>query len=346
MKRSFALLLALCILLASGCAAQNAPIAEPTTPTATPSQAPSPTPVSTPESFDTSADTATKYPLSEEAAAKMLLDYCGEEHFFVKEIVPYSGDYLVELAQNNAPTISLFFWVFRKTGNIQQLTGTMEFTSYEIKGVCSIAFTHSGVNSEFPYKGMPASGTAKVHGVGDSWPLDIDEHPMWLEVTEPVYIGYWNGSANEPGKSDRETQLYDARIDSTGLSFSFIPCGNSFESYQSFFPAVTTCPSFDIFMDGDVFTIRMYNTYLESGGISVEDISHWHDPYPYPEYPYSFPEGSLGRDSHFVTDVEIHQDGSDTVVTCRLTEHAAHYQVESSNFGNDTIPYFRVKFHH
>ncbi|MBR6522030.1 MAG: hypothetical protein IKT47_05115 [Oscillospiraceae bacterium] len=342
MKKSLILFLSLCMLLAVGCSAQNTPFTEPPAPTPTPSQTPEP--ASTPS--DLSSDTKFKYPLSEDAAAKIVLDHCGEEHFFVKEIVPYSGDFLIELAQNNAPTISLFFWVFRQSGNIQQLTGTMEFTSYEIKGVCSLAFTHSGVNSEVPYKGMPASGTAKVHGVGDTWPLDIAEYPMWLDVTEPVYIGYWDGSEGKPADSSRETQLYDARIDANGLSFSFIPCGNSNESYQSFFPAVTTCPSFDIFMDGDIFTIRMYNTYLESGGVSNEDISQWPDPYPYPEYPYLFPEGSLGRDSHFVTDAEIYQDGSDTVVTCKLTEHAAHYQVESSNFGNDTIPYFRVKFRH
>ena len=342
MKKSLILLLSLCMLLTVGCSAQNTPFTEPPAPT--PSQMPSATP--TPTVTEEPADTEIKYPISEETATELLLDYCGEEYYFVKAIIPYSGDYLVELGENHCPNMSIFFWVFRQSGNIQQLTGTMEFTSYEITGVCSLAFTHSGVNSEVPYKGMPASGTATVHGVADTWPLDIAEHPMWLDIAEPVYIGYWNGSEGKPADSNRETQLYDARIDVDGLSFSFIPCGNSFESYQTFFPAVTTAPSIDVFMDGDIFTIRMYNTYLESGGVSNDDIRRGHDPYPYPEYPYTFPEGSLGRDSHFVTDVEIHQDGSDAVVTCHLTEHAAKYQVETSNFGNDTIPHLRVKFCH
>lgn len=70
--------------------------------------------------------------------------------------------------------------------------------------------------------------------------------------------------------------------------------------------------------------------------------------YPKDLYPYSFPAGSLGRDSHFLTDVTIAQDGADVVVSAKLTEQAFRFTVESSNLGYDNIPSFRLIFreHH
>ena len=66
----------------------------------------------------------------------------------------------------------------------------------------------------------------------------------------------------------------------------------------------------------------------------------------YPEnlYPYSFPAGSLGRDSHFLTDVTIQEEGEDVVVSAVLTDRAYRFTVEYSNLGYDNIPTFRVVF--
>lgn len=346
MKRTFALLLALCILLSAGCAAQNTPTTKPTTPAATSSQTPMPTPES-PEG------TALKYPLKENDAIALMEEIFEGQPFEVKAVTRYVNDFLIEMGEPAPSPVSLLYYVFGETGRTVQLTGTSVFTSYRVSGAGQVEYTLSGAEAEVPFKGMPKSGRVTVFGdaegyLGDAYrPVHQEEQEDWLETTEPVYIGSWNTAANERGDSNRHHQLYDARIDVNGLSFAFIPSGNSYEEFHSFFPAVTTCPDTDVFMDGDVFTVRLYNTCLESGGISMDDPEYNSDWYAhYPDYPYSFPEGSLGEDSHFLTDAEIHQDGSNVVITCRLTEHAQKYQVARSNFGGDTIPYLTVTFCH
>jgi len=348
LKRVFVLLLALCILLSAGCAAQNTPVSEPTTPAAAPSQTPTPSP--TPEAAE---EAEPKYPLSENDVRALMEKMFEGQGFKVKAVTRYVNDFLIEMEDNMSPLISLLYYVFGETGRAVQLTGTSVFTSYRISGVGQVEYTLSGAEAEVPFKGMPKSGRITVFGdaegyLGDDYrPVHQEEYVDWLETTEPVYVGSWRVGDNERGDANRHHQLYDARIDVNGLSFSFIPSGNSDEEFQSFFPSVTTCPDTDVFMDGDVFTVRLYNTCLESGGISMDDPkydSDWYDHYP--DYPYSFPEGSLGKDSHFLTDAEIHQDGSDVVITCRLTEHAQKYQVARSNFGGDTIPYLTITFRH
>jgi len=141
--------------------------------------------------------------------------------------------------------------------------------------------------------------------------------------------------------------VYDARIDADGLSFSFIPNGDSQELFEGFFPAATTIPSFETSFDPDgrVFTLRLYNTCLESGAPGSPLNEHLElMNYPGDLYPYSFPAGSLGRDGHFLRDVTIAEDGEDVVVTAVLTERAYRFTVETSNLGFDNIPSFRIVF--
>ena len=95
-----------------------------------------------------------------------------------------------------------------------------------------------------------------------------------------------------------------------------------------------------------MFTLRLHNTCLESGGAETDEIEEWIGEGTYPKslYPYSFPAGSLGRDSHFLRDVTIAEDGEDVVVTAVLTERAYRFTVETSNLGSDNIPSFRIVF--
>ena len=101
----------------------------------------------------------------------------------------------------------------------------------------------------------------------DAVQTTLDTVETWLDPAEPFYMGWW-----ENGRPDTENgrfeQVYDARIDADGLSFSFIPNGDSQELFGGFFPAATTIPSFETSFDPDgrVFTLRLYNTCLESGG--------------------------------------------------------------------------------
>ena len=123
--------------------------------------------------------------------------------------------------------------------------------------------------------------------------------------------------------------------------------GDSQELFEGFFPAATTIPSFETSFDPDgrVFTLRLYNTCLESGAPGSPLNEHLElMNYPGDLYPYSFPAGSLGRDGHFLRDVTIAEDGEDVVVTAVLTERAYRFTVETSNLGFDNIPSFRIVF--
>ena len=275
----------------------------------------------------------------------------GWEGYEVRALTPYEGDFLVEYGYANDPNFSLLDWVFCATGRRVQLTAMDQFEAYEIIAAGQVRCTTTGQSAVVPWKGLPETYTVRVLGdqdgvIDSNWTETETTHETaWLDPAEPLYLGYWDGDG--PAASDRLEQLYDARIDADGLSFSFIPNGDSLERFQSFFPAATTTPSLETSYDPDTrrFTLRLYNTSLESGttGSALNgDLAAMG--YPENLYPCSFPAGSLGRDSHFLTDVTIQEEGEDVVVSAVLTERAYRFTVETSNLGYDNIPSFRIIF--
>jgi len=274
----------------------------------------------------------------------------GWEGYEVRKLTPYEGDWLVEYGYENDPNFSLLDWVFGETGRRVQLTAMSQFTSYEITGPGQVHYTATGQSAATPWNGLPEKATVRVLGDENSklvpgW-IDVETsyEPVWLDPAQPLFIG---ATEEGPVYSQLYEQLYDARIDADGLSFSFIPNGDSMEKFQSFFPAATSIPGFSTAYDPDnrTFTIRLYNTCLESGGVGTE-AAEWTGEGVYPEglYPYSFPAGSLGRDSHFLKKVTIREDGEDVVVSAVLTDRAYRFTVETSNLGGDNIPSFRIVF--
>ena len=237
----------------------------------------------------------------------------GWEGYEVRALTPYEGDFLVEYGYANDPNFS---------------------EAYEIIAAGQVRCTTTGQSAVVPWKGLPETYTVRVLGdqdgvIDSNWTETETTHETaWLDPAEPLYLGYWDGDG--PAASDRWEQLYDARIDADGLSFSFIPNGDSLERFQSFTRR---------------FTLRLYNTSLESGttGSALNgDLAAMG--YPENLYPCSFPAGSLGRDSHFLTDVTIQEEGEDVVVSAVLTERAYRFTVETSNLGYDNIPSFRIIF--
>lgn len=322
-----ALLLALALC---GCAAQTPPPVSP-----------SPVAETTPAAYD-----FTVLPVQEESIHTLY----GWEGYEVRKITPYEGDWLVEYGYENAPDFSLLAWVFGQTGRRVQLTAMSQFTSYEITGPGQVHYTATGQSAATPWNSLPEKATVRVLGDENSklvpeWTdVETSYEPVWLDPAQPLFIG---ATEEGPVYSQRYEQLYDARMDADGLSFSFIPNGDSMEKFQSFFPAATSIPGFSTAFDPDSrrFTIRLYNTCLESGGVGTE-AEEWSGEGVYPEdlYPYSFPAGSLGRDSHFLKDVTVAQDGEDVVVSAVLTDRAWRFTVETSNLGGDNIPSFRIVF--
>ena len=274
-----------------------------------------------------------------------------QEGWEVRKITPCEGDYLVEYGYENNPNFSLLTWVFGRTGRRVQLTGLDQFEDYEITGPGQVRYTASGVSGGTPWKGLPQEVAVRVLGDETGKPVpgwsevEVSCEPVWLDPTQPLYMGPFDPVIGPPRQWDRYEQLYDARIDADGLSFSFIPNGDSPEKAVSFFPAATTIPGFDTYIDQTTgrFTVRLYNTCLASGGTGA-DVEEWLEDYPEDLYPYSFPAGSLGRDSHFLKDVTVAQDGEDVVVSALLTDRAYRFTVETSNLGRDNIPSFRIVF--
>lgn len=212
----------------------------------------------------------------------------------------------------------------------------------KINGRGDVTVTDSGVSWSVPWKGLPGTYHYRVigdeNGVVDTSYAECFESrdTTWLDPTEPLYIGWWDGDGT--ASSGRNEQVYDARMDVDGLSFSFIPQGGSSEGVGSFITASTTTPSFDTSYDKatSLFTLRLHNVSLRSGekGEEYEGVS----------YPYEFPAGSLGKDSRFITDAQIKAVGADAVVTFHLTDAAYRFTVESGNLGYDNIPMFRLVF--
>lgn len=274
----------------------------------------------------------------------------GWEGYEVRKLTPYEGDWLVEYGYEGDSDFSLLAWVFGQTGRRVQLTALSQFTGYEITGPGQVHYTATGQNAVTPWNGLPQEATVRVLGDENSklvpeWSdVETSYEPVWLDPAQPLFIG---ATEEGPVYAQRYEQLYDARIDADGLSFSFIPNGDSMEKFQSFFPAATSIPGFSTAFDPDsrTLTIRLYNTCLKSGGVGAE-AEEWTGEGTYPEdlYPYSFPAGSLGRDSHFLRDVIVREDGEDVVVSAVLTDRAWRFTVETSNLGGDNIPSFRIVF--
>lgn len=332
MRKSFrTVVLCAALLLALG-ACERGRVPSTAAPAAGNTAAPPPVPTVSPAGTG-----AAPSPLTEEGVRA---SFSAQGAYEVRAITPYEGDFLVEADPGYGDGSALLVWVFGPTGRQVYLTGLEDLLSYDILSRGVVEVHTSGASMVTPWKDIPQTYTVYAPWDGmDAVPTT--EQVTWLDPAEPLYVGAWDGES--PAGGGRYEQLYDARIDADGLSFSFIPNGDSLERYQTFFPAVTSIPNFQTGFDPDTrqFTLRLFQTCLESGGISREHLEGgaYHG-----LYPYSFPEGPLGRDSHFLTGVEIHADGEDTVLTAVLTERAHRFTVEISNLGYDDLPSFRLVF--
>lgn len=271
----------------------------------------------------------------------------------VEEIADYDGDFLVRYTNMNGD--SMWDWVFGETGRIvTMISANEEIADVSVIRPGHLRVTTTGVSNIDSRKTLPR--TYEVMAVGNADGLTYNENgewintvetqlPSWLAVDEKVFAGFVD-DAGQLAPGGRYEQLYDACVDVEGLSFAFIPSGTP-QRYGSFFPAVTTPPCYETAFDEEsrLFTIRLYNTCLESGeGNDLgKDFGTVDEAYGV-NYPYSFPAGSLGRDNRFVKNATITQDGEDLVVLMTLTEYAKFFTVEEGNLGEDLIPTLRFVF--
>ena len=351
----------LCLLALSACATEAASPAP--SPASSAVQAPSP--VRTPGaalSPEVSPILAPA-PLTEEDLA----DLYAADGYEVVNVTPYRGDYVVEYRYDpNCGSYGgghMVDWVFHETGgrvllaNVDERAGVC---TYEVVGPGTVRFRTEFYRIDALYKTIPRSWEVSVlvdeSGAlpNDYIPVEVewrDLSPVWLDPREPFYTGIWDTEHGGPYELERMgagryEQLYDARIDADGLSFTFIPNADSMERYISFSPVATSAPDWETDFDrsSGIFTFRMRRVSLSCGSLPEEELRNFGTDQFIALYPYSFPAGSLGRDSHFLTDVQLAQDGEDTVVTARLTDNAGSFTVETGNLGQDNIPKLRVVF--
>lgn len=356
MKKITAALLILTLL--AGCAAPVAESPAPTTePTPIPTEAvsPAPTPAATQVPTETPAPAGTFFdalPVTEEAVRAF---YTGGRTtpgypITVVEVTPYEGDFLVEYTdydiEGKESWSSILDWVFGESGRVVRLTEMETFSSYEIKGQGQVFYT-TGKYDGASWASLPRRYNVAVPGgAWENLATDMSSglycyqtnYGSWIDPAQSLRIAMFSG---------RYEQLCDARIDAEGLSFSFIPSTESMEAFMSFFPACTSTPGFETSVDeaSGIFTLRLYNTSLKSGALTGE-MAEWIGGYQNYEdlYPRTIPEGSLGADNLFLTGVEIHQDGSDAVISAKLTDRAGWFTVDCGNLGYDNIPYLRLCF--
>lgn len=201
---------ALALLLLAGCAAQ------------------APTPASSSPAVE-NQNSALAAPVTEEDIYTLY----ETDGYQVQKLTPCGPDFLAEVSCGNDTDFTLLEWVFGSSGRRVQLTAMSQFTGYEILDAGQVRYTTNGLDSGTPWQGMPEEVTVRVLGDGNGvlvpgW-AEIQEQreTVWLDPAQPLFIG-----ASENGTpvfSDRYEQLYDARIDADGLSFSFIPNGDSTE---------------------------------------------------------------------------------------------------------------------
>ncbi len=285
-------------------------------------------------------------PVKESAIAPL---YASEAfyQYKVEEITPYEEDFLVRYT--NPDGNSMWDWIYGKTGRIvNMIPANEEIAQVSIIRPGHLRVTTTGLSYVVPHKSLPrtyevmALGTAEgttYNEEGERINTITEELPAWLPVSEEITAGFVDG-AGKLSPDERYEQLYDARIDVDGLSFSFIPSGVP-QRYLSFFPAATTPPCYETSFDEEsrLLTIRLYNTCLESGeGNDLgKDFGTVDEAFGI-EYPYAFPAGSLGRDNRFLKGASVTQDGEDLVILMTLSEYAKFYTVESGNLSEDLIP--------
>lgn len=299
-------------------------------------------------------------PLGEEEV-RSIMESDGD--YRVLNITPYEGDYVAEVTDHGGDRgWRALYWVFGETGEKVWLNRDItewEIDTYRVLSHGRVEITTTGQITTVPAAGIPRTYEAIVTVDGQGRLLEDWTEMLQVTLTETTPHGGWtlldgndliNGNpVYDGGISGRYEQLYEARIGVDDISFSFIPSGDDAERFGSFFPASISTPNSDYSFDPKTrqFTIRFYNTALESGGVSDEWIAGWAGAdSPYLDlYPYTFPKDSLGAGNRFVQDASIVQDREDTVLTLALTEYAYAYDVGRGDVGwAQDIPVTRVTF--
>ena len=346
MKRLFAVLLSLALMLPAGCGASGAELV----PEEVVSPASAEAAPSTPED---NGYPRVPLPVTEEAVRAV---YEAEERV-VLEITPYENDFLVWYGFDHGyrdetsryVDNSRFEWVYGTSGlRCPLLHCDRDVTSYEIPGSGAVEVLTGQRFANVSGNGFPVTLRARA-----ALALGEDGEPLPYFVDSGVQETYWApvSEGHTVGLERREV-LVDARLTIDSLELVFGPPADP-DGLSGFYAAASWIPLVEISCDesGRQMTLTCRETALTSGDPPRCDDADLQENYTQwlldtgTELPTSFPAGTLTGANPFLQQAEVRERGGDTLITLTLTEDAGLYTVETGQLlRNESRPYLRLTF--
>ena len=306
MKKTFAFLSALLLLISlASCGAAPAQKEEKTdSGNSSPASAPddTPTPVTTEE------EVRALYAADGETASDSLP---------VRAVTPYEGDFLVQLGGDGNDGMQYLDWVYGQSGIRRRMLCLYEpLLNCEIQGQASVEVVTGGPNSINGVPGFPHVENVSLNLVYDEqgMPLDYDAYGSGATSSSDTY---WAGAGESyyMGMQGRREAVRSAQIDAGGVTVAFAPLADG----SDFTAAYCEIPYTEVSLpeNGNVLFVTFHDTFLDSGeladGVTVESLHSYGS-----LYPEDFPAGELSGSCVLIQKAEIAQEGSNVVLTLTL----------------------------
>lgn len=279
-------------------------------------------------------------------ADSLRTEYEAAGEFTVREIVPYEGDFLVYYG--NDPYGGIFQWVYTETGlRAPLLYSHREVLSYEITSPGHIRVLQGPGNLFNGAMSFPAyqfATTALPVWESGEIPTDlyasgsVEQQTYWAPVSES-HIWGWNHG---------EVALVDLRVTARGMEAVFGPTA---DNIGGFFAAASSAPVMTTHYSEPTHTLTLtFRDTVLNSGIRTEFSGETDRTY-YETYqtmyglPTAFPAGKLEDSNLFLSQADVWQEGTDTLVTLTLTESAREYTAELGQLLEDeSRPWMSLSF--
>ena len=304
MKKTFAFLTALLLLISlASCGAAPAQKEEKT-------DSGNSSPASAPD------DTPTSVTTEEEVRALYAPDYEKDSTDPpILEIIPYEGDFLVRRGWENDS--QWMDWVYGQSGIRRRMLFLYEpLLNCNIKGQASIEVVTGGPNSINGVPGFPHVENVSLNLVYDEqgMPLDYDAYGSGATSSSDTY---WAGAGESyyMGMAGRREAVRSAQIDAGGVTVAFAPLADG----SDFTAAYCEIPYTEVSLpeNGNVLFVTFHDTFLDSGelvdGVTGEFLHSYGS-----LYPEDFPAGELSGSCMLIQKAEITQEGNNAVLALTL----------------------------
>ena len=304
MKKTFAFLSALLLLISlASCGAAPAQKEEKT-------DSGNSSPASAPD------DTPTPVTTEEEVRALYAPDYEKDSTDPpILEIIPYEGDFLVRRGWENDS--QWMDWVYGQSGIRRRMLCLYEpLLNCEIQGQASVEVVTGGPNAFNGVPGFPHVENVSLNLIYDEQGMPLDYNPYSSGATSSSDT-YWAGAGESyyMGMQGRREAVRSAQIDAGGVTVAFAPLADG----SDFTAAYCEIPYTEVSLpeNGNVLFVTFHDTFLDSGELAegvTTDYLHSYGSL----YPEDFPAGELSGSCVLIKKAEITQEGNNVVLTLTL----------------------------